>query len=104
MRSSMLRRREGESSLGQGQGREVVVPDSSVPTNAKSTSGSPDSNDSKSSQSKAPKVTKSMRIAVKDLVLRHLWVIYPGQHSYPVDEQISVWPIQLISELLSQLT
>lgn len=47
----------------------------------------------------APKVTKSMRIAVKDLALRHLWVIYPGRHSYPVDEQISVWPLQLISEL-----
>jgi predicted AAA+ superfamily ATPase len=52
----------------------------------------------------APKVTKSMRIAVKDLALRHLWVIYPGQHSYPVDEQISVWPLPLISELQSKLT
>ena len=52
----------------------------------------------------APKVTKSMRIASKDLALRHLWVIYPGQHSYPVDEQISVWPLQLISELQSKLT
>jgi len=52
----------------------------------------------------APKVTKSMRIAVKDLALRHLWVIYPGQYSYPVDEKISVWPLQLISELPSQLT
>ena len=36
--------------------------------------------------------------------LLHLWVIYPGQHSYPVDEQISVWPLQLISELPSKLT
>jgi len=54
--------------------------------------------------SEAPKITKSMRIAVKDLALRHLWVIYPGQHSYPVDEQISVWPLQLISELKSKLT
>ena len=52
----------------------------------------------------APKVTKSMRIALKDLALRHLWVIYPGQHSYPVDEQISVWPIRLISELQPRLT
>jgi predicted AAA+ superfamily ATPase len=31
--------------------------------------------------------------------LRHLWVIYPGQHSWPVDEQIFVWPLQLTSKL-----
>jgi hypothetical protein len=40
----------------------------------------------------------------KDLALRHLWVINPGQHGYPVDEQISVCPLQLIFELPSQLT
>ncbi len=51
----------------------------------------------------APKVTKSMRITLKDLALQHLWVIYPGQHRYPVDEQISVWPLQKLPELPSQL-
>ena len=54
--------------------------------------------------SEAPKVTRSMHIAAQDLALRHLWVIYPGQHSCPVDEKISVWPLQLISELPSQFT
>lgn len=54
--------------------------------------------------SEAPKITKSMRIAVRDLALRHLWIIYPGQHSYPVDEQISAWPLQQLPELPAQLT
>ena len=42
----------------------------------------------------APKVTKSMRVAARDLALDHLWVIYPGAHNYPVDEKISVWSLR----------
>jgi hypothetical protein len=53
--------------------------------------------------SEAPKVTKSMRIAAKDLDLRHLWVIYPGRHQYPVDDQISVWPLGDLPELAGRL-
>ena len=49
--------------------------------------------------SEAPKITKSMRIALSDLGLEHLWVIYPGQHAYPVDEKISVWPLKEIRQL-----
>jgi predicted AAA+ superfamily ATPase len=49
--------------------------------------------------SEAPKITKSMRIAQEDLSLEHLWVIYMGEHSYPVDDIITMWPIQRISEL-----
>lgn len=49
--------------------------------------------------SEAPKITKSMRIALSDLSLDHLWVIYPGQHAYPVDEKISVWPLREVSRL-----
>jgi len=54
--------------------------------------------------SEAPKVTRSMQIAAKDLSLRHLWVIYPGQHRYQVDEQISVWPLQQLPDLQTQLS
>lgn len=43
--------------------------------------------------SEAPKVTKSMRIAIDDLGLEHLWLIYPGQHRYPVHDQITVYPL-----------
>jgi predicted AAA+ superfamily ATPase len=52
----------------------------------------------------APKVTKSMRIALKDLALQHLWVIYPGQHRYLVDEHISAWPLQQLPEMPSELS
>lgn len=41
----------------------------------------------------APKVTQSMRIAINDLSLDHLWVIYPGENEYPVDKKISVIPL-----------
>lgn len=52
----------------------------------------------------APKVTKSMRIALKDLGLQHLYVIYPGQHSYPAEEKITVWPLQHLPGLAPQLS
>ena len=54
--------------------------------------------------SEAPKVTRSMHIAVQDLALRHLWIIYPGQHRYPIDKKISAWPLQQLPELLVQLS
>lgn len=49
--------------------------------------------------SEAPSPTRSMRTAIEDLALDHLWVIYPGQHRYPVDEKISVWPIRDVAAL-----
>ena len=36
----------------------------------------------------APAITKSMRIAMQDLKLERLWVVYPGQTGYPMDEKI----------------
>ena len=38
----------------------------------------------------APKISKSMHIAINDLGLSHLYVIYPGKDSYPVTENISM--------------
>ena len=49
--------------------------------------------------SEAPKITKSMWIALEDLGLDHLWVIYPGEHSYPADDRITVWPLQKVPEM-----
>lgn len=37
----------------------------------------------------APRVTKSMRIALKDLGLHSLTVVYPGERSFPLDKRIS---------------
>lgn len=42
----------------------------------------------------APSVGKSMRVAVEDLRLDHLWIVYPGETSYPVEERITVWPLR----------
>jgi predicted AAA+ superfamily ATPase len=47
----------------------------------------------------APKVTRSMRIALDDLNLNHLLIIYPGTNKYPVDEKITVWPLQEVEKL-----
>lgn len=44
----------------------------------------------------APTITKSMRIAMQDLKLAKLWVVYPGPTGYPMDEQIEcVSPAEL---------
>lgn len=38
----------------------------------------------------APKITKSMEIAIHDLRLSHLWIIYPGKEGYKLGEKITV--------------
>ncbi len=53
--------------------------------------------------SEAPRVTRSMRIALDDLQLDRLWIIYPGEHQYPVDEKLRVWPLQQIPDLAGKL-
>jgi predicted AAA+ superfamily ATPase len=45
----------------------------------------------------APRITASMRIALHDLQLDRLFVIYPGLHPYRLDEQISVLPLASLS-------
>jgi hypothetical protein len=37
----------------------------------------------------APKVTPSMKSAVKELNLAHLWIIYPGKNSFALEKNIS---------------
>jgi predicted AAA+ superfamily ATPase len=54
--------------------------------------------------SEAPEVTRSMRVALEDLALDHLWVLHPGPHTYPVHEKITVCAIaDLPSLFLSSL-
>lgn len=47
----------------------------------------------------APYKTKSMQIALDELALSHLWVIYPGRKEYRLDKKISVIPLQKLSAL-----
>lgn len=52
----------------------------------------------------APKITRSMRSALTGLNLAHLWVIYPGEYAYPVNEKISVLPLKMITTLTEKLS
>ncbi len=47
----------------------------------------------------SPKLTASMKTAFDTLALDHLWVVYPGQHEYPIEEKITAWPLTKIGEL-----
>ncbi|MCX7017126.1 MAG: ATP-binding protein [Candidatus Sumerlaeota bacterium] len=49
--------------------------------------------------SEAPEVTRSMRTALEALGLERLWLIYPGQRRYPVDERIEVFPLRDVNKL-----
>jgi len=53
--------------------------------------------------SEAPTPTRSMRTATHDLALDHLFVIYPGEHRYAVEERITMWPVQDIPDLKTHI-
>jgi hypothetical protein len=46
----------------------------------------------------APKLTPSMRIALEDLGLERLAVIYPGAKRYPLSAQVEVVPLATLAE------
>lgn len=48
----------------------------------------------------APASSKSMRVAITDLGLEHLWVVFPGKTGYPIDHSISVVPLTEVPRLL----
>lgn len=50
--------------------------------------------------SEAPDKTKSMEIAVESLKLDKLLIVYPGENSWPINETISVCPIDKVGESL----
>jgi len=45
-----------------------------------------------------PRLTPSMRIAIDDLELDRLFVIYPGPHAYPLADQIQTLPLAELSK------
>jgi len=47
----------------------------------------------------APGRNRSMHIALEDLGLEHLWVIYPGDQKYALDNRITAIPLEEISQL-----
>jgi len=53
--------------------------------------------------SEAPRVTRSMRTAIADLGLAHLWLLHPGPYTYAVDEHITALAMQDVSRLATEL-
>lgn len=49
----------------------------------------------------APKITKSMRIALADLALDHLVIVYPGSEQFPLDDKISGCGFDILVSFLS---
>ena len=47
----------------------------------------------------APGKTRSMHIAIEDLGLEHLWIIYPGNQSYALADNITVLPLESLLQL-----
>ena len=47
--------------------------------------------------SDAPRLTPSMANAVKDLKLGHLWIVYPGDRSYPLSSKVSTLPLTSVT-------
>ena len=46
----------------------------------------------------APGMTRSLRAVLRDLPLRHLWIVYPGPDRYRLDEAVSVLPVADIAD------
>ncbi len=51
----------------------------------------------------APTLTASMRRAVSELALDHLWIIYPGSETYPVRENITALPLKNLESIREQI-
>jgi len=53
--------------------------------------------------SDAPGHTRSMSVAIQNLGLEHLWVVYPGNQEYPLDAKSSVIPASSIPILAEKI-
>ena len=50
--------------------------------------------------SDAPATTRAIRVAIHDLQLSHLWIVYPGSESYVLADNISVLPVSDTPQLI----
>jgi hypothetical protein len=51
----------------------------------------------------APGSSRSMQVALNDLGLEHLWIVYPGKHSYAIDARITALPLDELPRLTTAL-
>ena len=47
----------------------------------------------------APRMTKSIHSALKDLSLAHHWIVYPGKDKYPLDKRVTALPLRNINTI-----
>jgi len=47
----------------------------------------------------APSTSRSMHIAIDNLGLKHLWVVYPGQKEYKLSERITAMPLASVPRI-----
>ena len=47
----------------------------------------------------SPTTTRSMHIAIEDLKLEHLWVVYPGSLRYAITDRITALPLREMGSL-----
>ena len=47
----------------------------------------------------APRTTKAMHVALDDLGLEHLWVVYPGNIRYPLADRMTALPLAEVNEV-----
>ena len=47
----------------------------------------------------APRTTKSMHVVIEDLGLEHLWILYPGDHEYPLSDVITATPLKRVRDI-----
>jgi predicted AAA+ superfamily ATPase len=51
----------------------------------------------------APSRSRSMLVALEDLGLEHLWVVFPGEPEYPLDQRITALPMKSVPGLFQRL-
>lgn len=54
--------------------------------------------------SDAPTTSKSMHVAMSDLGLSHLWVVYPGKDRYPLGDRITALPLRDLPGIEAELS
>ena len=50
----------------------------------------------------APRTTKAMHVAIGDLGLEHLWVVYPGTVRYSMTDRITALPLSGLSDISAE--
>lgn len=51
----------------------------------------------------APGTTRSMRVALDDLALERLWIVYPDDEAYDLDDRIAALPMADVPRLAASL-